>query len=87
MTDESKKRRPGSPPLMRVQPVVPPCKDCADRHVGCHGKCEKYAEFNRVCEKTRDERRLCSQTDTERDRLDKIVAAKVRWQKNHGGRR
>lgn len=21
------------------------CKDCEDRHPGCHGKCEKYAEF------------------------------------------
>ena len=19
-----------------------PCKDCADRHPGCHGSCEKY---------------------------------------------
>lgn len=24
-----------------------PCKDCQDRHVGCHGKCEKYQEFDR----------------------------------------
>ena len=22
-----------------------PCKDCKDRVVGCHGKCEKYQEF------------------------------------------
>ena len=22
-----------------------PCKDCADRTVGCHGKCEKYLAY------------------------------------------
>ena len=22
-----------------------PCLDCPDRAVGCHGKCEKYKEF------------------------------------------
>lgn len=21
------------------------CKDCKDRYVGCHSKCEKYAQF------------------------------------------
>lgn len=23
------------------------CKDCKDRKVGCHSKCEKYAEFKK----------------------------------------
>ena len=23
----------------------PPCKDCADRHEACWGKCEKYKEW------------------------------------------
>lgn len=23
------------------------CKDCKDRHIGCHGKCESYKEFQR----------------------------------------
>ena len=22
-----------------------PCKDCKDRHLGCHGKCEKHQAF------------------------------------------
>lgn len=22
-----------------------PCKDCKDRHLGCHDTCEKYLEF------------------------------------------
>lgn len=24
---------------------IAPCKDCADRVVGCHGNCEKYKTF------------------------------------------
>lgn len=24
-----------------------PCKDCNDRHVGCHGSCEEYLAFDR----------------------------------------
>lgn len=28
-----------------------PCKDCPDRHQGCHSECEKYLEFR----KERDE--------------------------------
>lgn len=23
------------------------CKNCTERHAGCHGKCEKYQEFRR----------------------------------------
>lgn len=28
-----------------------PCRRCNDRQVGCHGKCERYAEYR----KSRDE--------------------------------
>ena len=24
-----------------------PCKDCSDRAVGCHGRCERYQEWKR----------------------------------------
>lgn len=34
-----------------------PCKDCPDRHVGCHGECERYQEFNRSREAYREEHR------------------------------
>lgn len=23
-----------------------PCKDCVDRHPGCHSECERYAEYS-----------------------------------------
>ena len=29
--------------------VQAPCKDCPDRAVGCHGTCEKYAEYKEAC--------------------------------------
>lgn len=37
-----------------------PCKDCTERRRGCHGECERYAEFVRACEALRRgrERRL-----------------------------
>lgn len=25
--------------------MIAPCKDCPDRVVGCHGKCEKYQAY------------------------------------------
>ena len=25
--------------------VTAPCKDCPDRHLGCHGTCEKYQKY------------------------------------------
>ena len=28
------------------KPTVP-CKDCSERHVGCHGYCERYFEFKK----------------------------------------
>lgn len=26
-----------------------PCKDCPDRHLGCHGTCEKYLSVKEDC--------------------------------------
>ena len=28
-----------------------PCKDCPEREVGCHGRCEKYKEYKENREK------------------------------------
>ena len=25
--------------------IMPPCKDCPDRHPACHDRCEKYKAF------------------------------------------
>ena len=31
-----------------------PCKDCEERHVGCHSECEKYIEFKRKLRREKD---------------------------------
>ena len=25
---------------------IAPCKDCTERHTGCHGSCDKYKEWS-----------------------------------------
>ena len=29
-------------------PKQSPCKDCTDRVLGCHGKCEKYQAYHKA---------------------------------------
>ena len=38
--------------------MLPPCKDCPARAPGCHGKCEKYAEFVAWNEEHREKRHM-----------------------------
>jgi len=33
-----------------------PCRDCPDRHIGCHGKCDKYQEWARLNTLEREKR-------------------------------
>ena len=30
---------------MKIEKVDAPCKDCANRKVGCHSECEKYTSY------------------------------------------
>ena len=34
--------------------AISPCKDCKERHLGCHAGCKKYAEFKAKAEKNKD---------------------------------
>lgn len=34
--------------------ITAPCKDCLDRCVGCHSKCEKYIEYDIQNKKRRE---------------------------------
>ncbi len=36
--------------------MIAPCKGCAERYVGCHASCPRYAEFKAGCNARRDER-------------------------------
>ncbi len=33
-----------------------PCQVCADRKIGCHGKCEKYKEWRDMFDREREKR-------------------------------
>ena len=37
---------------------TPPCKDCKDREIGCHSRCEKYGKFRAENEKRYEQNRL-----------------------------
>lgn len=34
--------------------VTQPCKDCLDRHIGCHSTCDRYAAFLRENKEQKD---------------------------------
>lgn len=36
--------------MCRLEIANFPCKDCAERQVGCHGKCERYIESKKRLE-------------------------------------
>ena len=35
--------------------MTTPCKNCKDRHQGCHSECEAYKELDEANEKARQE--------------------------------
>ena len=37
--------------------VIAPCKDCKDRELGCHGKCERYQSWANDRERVRETER------------------------------
>lgn len=34
------------------------CKECTDRHIGCHSTCDKYIEWSKENERIRDKIRI-----------------------------
>ena len=34
--------------------AISPCKDCKERHSGCHAGCKKYAEYRKQIKKNKD---------------------------------
>ena len=37
---------------------IAPCKDCKDRHIGCHSKCEKYLEYKKEVQKAKHREKI-----------------------------
>lgn len=40
-----------------------PCRNCADRHVGCHGRCEKYKAWQAEHEEYLEAKRAFNRVD------------------------
>jgi hypothetical protein len=46
--------------MSRPDPVtreIPPCKDCRDRHPGCHDKCDGYKAWKMRLEEINNKRK------------------------------
>ena len=65
--------------------VTAPCKDCADRKMGCHSICEKYKEFKKISE---EEKRIIDKKRREyNDVLGFGVKSSERMRKKKTGKR
>lgn len=40
---------------MNISKYKAPCKDCSERHIGCHANCEEYLHYARLRNTERDE--------------------------------
>lgn len=57
-----------------------PCKDCEDRHSGCHGKCQRFAEWRvKVDERREKERRFYQSNNTISEHHRRQIWRKSRW--------
>lgn len=55
-----------------------PCKECPERHLHCHGECEKYKEYKEQSEKNKEEYRKSLIWETYRDAMIKKTKRKQR---------
>lgn len=49
----------------RLPGITAPCKDCPDHAMGCHSKCDKYAEFKKQVEEYNETVRKAKKIDKE----------------------
>lgn len=61
-----------------------PCKDCPERKVGCHIKCEKYGEFTESIKKIK--KKIDQQHDDERMVENYTINEKYKTLKRQGRR-
>jgi len=58
--------------------VIPPCKDCKERHVNCHSSCEKYQLFKKENDALREKIRkdkddYYAACASKNDRIEKAI--------------
>ena len=54
--------------------MTAPCKDCPNRVLGCHDRCESYAQYRRHRETVRERALTQHEVNSyEREKYDKIM--------------
>lgn len=56
-----------------------PCKDCEKRHVGCHGRCEKYQEYYKANQERLKQK--AHDIDADQYALENTMRIRRSWQK------
>lgn len=56
-----------------------PCKDCENRYVGCHGRCEKYLEFKKANDERLKQKSL--EIDADQYAIDNTMRIRRSWQR------
>lgn len=62
-------------------PCKSPCKDCQDRYIGCHERCNKYQKYKAYCDKLRELRRkesIMNNSSPAKDKAYRIVYSLIR---------
>jgi len=71
---------------IRLSSIDAPCKGCADRFVGCHGVCEKFAQYNEL-KKAEYAQRYLRNLETA-DREDATRGERIeKWQRRNKTKR
>lgn len=63
-----------------------PCRNCEERAVGCHAKCERYAEYRAEVDRWRDIVNGAKREEARVDGFRKATALRVKKYKQKGGR-
>ena len=61
--------------------IKPPCFKCAERKVGCHSSCEKYASFSKELGDIKDKR--MKEFDRESMLVDYEINMKIKYKTDH----
>lgn len=65
--------------------IKAPCKGCWDRKLGCHGRCERYAEFRKKLEKANEQ--LIAENEIDRYIVQNSIKRSAKKQRSKGGKK
>ena len=63
------------------------CKDCAERHIGCHGSCQRYLDEAKDANAERERLRKQKKSQNEADAVLHIAARKMWMRRAKKGRK